>query len=101
MITKQQVLTLLKNYDLDNITIATVCSHSSLQIFDGARKEGFRTLGICVGKPPKFYEAFPKAKPDEYLVVESYKDIMNKTEELIQKNAIVIPHGSFVEYLGH
>jgi len=100
MITKQQVLTLLKNYDLDNITIATVCSHSSLQIFDGARKEGFRTLGICVGKPPKFYEAFPKAKPDEYLVVESYKDIMNKTEELIQKNAIVIPHGSFVEYLG-
>ncbi|HWR26162.1 MAG TPA: DUF1246 domain-containing protein, partial [Methanosarcina sp.] len=61
MITKQQILEFLKNYDKENITIATVCSHSSLQIFDGARKEGFRTLGICVGKPPKFYEAFPKA----------------------------------------
>ena len=100
MITKQQVLEFLKNYDLDNITIATVCSHSSLQIFDGARKEGFRTLGICVGKPPKFYEAFPRAKPDEYLIVESYEDIMNKVEELRKKNVIIIPHGSFVAYLG-
>lgn len=100
MITKQQVLEFLKNYDMENITIATVCSHSSLQIFDGARKEGFRTLGICVGKPPKFYDAFPKAKPDEYLIVDSYADIMNKVEELREKNVIIVPHGSFVAYLG-
>jgi len=100
MITKQQVLEFLKNYDLENITIATVCSNASLQIFDGARKEGFRTLGICVGKPPKFYEAFPRAKPDEYLVVESYTDIITRAEELRKKNTIIIPHGSFVAYLG-
>lgn len=100
MITKQQVLGILKNYDLGDLTIATVCSHSSLQIFDGARKEGFKTLGICVGKPPKFYEAFPKGKPDEYLIVDSYDDIMNKTEELRKRNTIIIPHGSFVAYLG-
>ena len=48
----------------------------------------------------KFYDAFPKAKPDEYLVVESYEDIMNKAEELIKKNTIIVPHGSFVAYLG-
>ncbi|MDD2439691.1 MAG: formate--phosphoribosylaminoimidazolecarboxamide ligase [Methanosarcinaceae archaeon] len=100
MITKEQVLGILKNYDLESLTIATVCSHSSLQIFDGARKEGFKTLGICVGKPPKFYEAFPKAKPDEFLVVENYGDIMNKAKELREKNTIIIPHGSFVAYLG-
>jgi len=100
MITKPQVFEFLKKYDLKNITIATVCSHSSLQIFDGARKEGFRTLGICIGKPPKFYEAFPKAKPDEYIIVDSYEDIMNKAEELRKKNTIIIPHGSFVAYLG-
>jgi 5-formaminoimidazole-4-carboxamide-1-(beta)-D-ribofuranosyl 5'-monophosphate synthetase len=40
MITKQQVLEFLKNYDMENITIATVCSHSSLQIFDGAKNSG-------------------------------------------------------------
>ena len=100
MITKTQIFEFLKKYDLKNITIATVCSHSSLQIFDGARKEGFRTLGICVGKPLKFYEAFPKAKPDEYLIVDSYEDIMTKAEELRKKNTIIVPHGSFVAYLG-
>ncbi len=100
MITKQQVLEFLKDYDPENITIATVCSHSSLQIFDGARKEGFRTLGICADKPPKFYDAFPRAKPDEYLIVESYTDIMNRAEELRKKNIIIIPHSSFIYYLG-
>jgi 5-formaminoimidazole-4-carboxamide-1-(beta)-D-ribofuranosyl 5'-monophosphate synthetase len=100
MITKQQVLEFLKDYDPENITIATVCSHSSLQIFDGARKEGFRTLGIYAGKPPRFYEAFPRAKPDEYLIVENYEDIMNRAEELRKKNTIIIPHSSFISYLG-
>ncbi|KYK25793.1 5-formaminoimidazole-4-carboxamide-1-(beta)-D-ribofuranosyl 5'-monophosphate synthetase, partial [Thermoplasmatales archaeon SG8-52-1] len=46
------------------------------------------------------YNAFPLGKPDEFLIVENYKDILNCTEELREKNAIIIPHGSFVEYLG-
>ncbi len=100
MITKQEVLDILEGYDKDNIAIATVCSHSSLQIFDGARKEGFRTIGICVGTPPKFYDAFPKAKPDEFFTVKDYKEILYKADELAAKNAIIIPHGSFVEYFG-
>ncbi len=83
-----------------NPTIATVCSHTSLQIFDGARKEGFKTLGICLGKPPRFYDAFPRAKPDEFFSVSSYQEIIEKTHELIEKDVIIIPHGSFVEYLG-
>lgn len=100
MIKKQEILDILEGYDKDALAIATVCSHSSLQIFDGARKEGFKTIGICMGAPPKFYDAFPKAKPDEFFVVKDYKDILSKTSELAAKNAIIIPHGSFVEYLG-
>ncbi|PKK86349.1 MAG: 5-formaminoimidazole-4-carboxamide-1-(beta)-D-ribofuranosyl 5'-monophosphate synthetase [Thermoplasmata archaeon HGW-Thermoplasmata-1] len=91
---------MLAGYDKDNLTIATVCSHSSLQIFHGARMEGFKTLGICVGKPPRLYDAFPLAKPDEFFAVDSYKDIPNHVEELAKRNVILIPHGSFVEYLG-
>ncbi len=100
MITKQEILDILEGYNKNNLTIATVCSHSSLQIFDGARKEGFKTIGICMGSPPKFYEAFPKAMPDEFFIVKDYEDILSKTDELAAKNAILIPHGSFVEYLG-
>lgn len=100
MVETKEILDILENYDKDNIAIATVCSHSSLQIFDGARKEGFRTIGICMGAPPKFYDAFPKAKPDEFFIVKDYKEILSKADELAAKNAVIIPHGSFVEYLG-
>ncbi len=100
MIPKQEILEILEGYDKENIAIATVCSHSSLQIFDGARKEGFRTIGICMGAKPRFYEAFPKARPDEFFIVKDYKDILSKADELAARNAIIIPHGSFVEYLG-
>jgi 5-formaminoimidazole-4-carboxamide-1-(beta)-D-ribofuranosyl 5'-monophosphate synthetase len=91
---------ILGDYDTKKLAITTVCSHSSLQIFNGARKEGFHTIGICIGSPPKFYDAFPLGKPDEFLVVETYQDILNHVAELREKNAVIIPHGSFVEYLG-
>lgn len=91
---------MLSTYDKKNLTIATVCSHSSLQIFNGARKEGFKTLGISVGERKRIYDAFPLGKPDEFFTVDSYKDIIKYAGEIREKNAIIIPHGSFVEYLG-
>jgi 5-formaminoimidazole-4-carboxamide-1-(beta)-D-ribofuranosyl 5'-monophosphate synthetase len=91
---------ILSGYDKKNLTIATVCSHSSLQIFNGAKKEGFRTIGISVGEVKKYYDAFPLGKPDKFFIVDSYKDIPKRSEELQDNNVIVIPHGSFVEYLG-
>jgi 5-formaminoimidazole-4-carboxamide-1-(beta)-D-ribofuranosyl 5'-monophosphate synthetase len=98
---KKNIQSLLKSYDVDDITIVTVCSHSSLQLFHGAKIEGFNTLGIAIGSErKKFYDAFPLAKPDEFLIVSNYKDILSHTKELKEKNAIIIPHGSFVEYLG-
>jgi len=99
MISKN-IYDMLTKYDKKNLTIATVCSHSSLQIFNGARKEGFKTLGISIGEKKKFYDAFPLGKPDEFFTVDNYKDILKYTDELQEKNVIVIPHGSFVEYLG-
>ncbi len=97
---KVKIDDILANYDKNKLTIATVCSHSSLQIFNGARKEGFKTLGISVGKVKKYYDAFPLGRPDEFFIVDNYKDINKYSEELQKKNVIVIPHGSFVEYLG-
>ena len=91
----------VESYDCSSITIAVVASHSSLQILHGARKEGFRTLGICVGEERrKMYSAFPGAEPDEWLILEDYKQLMDHAEFLRNRNAIMIPHGSLVEYLG-
>jgi 5-formaminoimidazole-4-carboxamide-1-(beta)-D-ribofuranosyl 5'-monophosphate synthetase len=80
--------------------IATLCSHSSLQIFHGARTEGFATLGICIGAPPRFYDAFPLARPDRFLSVAHAKELPSLSDRLRSEGAIVVPHGSFVEYVG-
>lgn len=100
MIPKEDVLEILRGYDKDDLTIATICSHSSLQIFHGARQEGFKTLGICIGQPPKFYDAFPLAKPDKFVCIESYKALLDYADDIVKENAVIIPHGSLVEYLG-
>ncbi|MFQ6060305.1 MAG: formate--phosphoribosylaminoimidazolecarboxamide ligase [Thermoplasmata archaeon] len=100
MIPKERIAEILSGYGED-ISIATVCSHSSLQIFDGARKEGFKTIGIAIGRPPKYYDAFPRAKPDEFFIVDTYPEIVDKASELAERNAVIVPHGSFVEYLGY
>jgi len=100
MIDKSEIQEILDDYELKELTIATVCSHSSLQIFHGARREGFKTLGICLGRPPKFYDAFPLAKPDAFLSLDSYGALLEESDRLVEENAIVVPHGSLVEYLG-
>ncbi len=90
----------LAGYDTSNLTIATVASHSSLQILHGARAEGFQTLGICVGEGRrKIYDAFPGADPDKWLMLDDYIQMLDHAEWLREQNAIIIPHGSLVEYL--
>ena len=81
-------------------TVTTLCSHSSLQIFHGARAEGFPTLGLAVGTPHRFYDAFPLARPDRFLSVPRVKDLSGAVDRLRAEGAVLIPHGSFVEYLG-
>jgi 5-formaminoimidazole-4-carboxamide-1-(beta)-D-ribofuranosyl 5'-monophosphate synthetase len=99
MVSHDRIKKILDSYDKDKITIATACSHSSLQIFHGAKKEGFRTLGIAVNQKTKIYDAFPQAKPDEFFFADSYSELLDKTDELISRNVVVVPHGSFVEYM--
>ena len=81
----------LKSYDQKGITIAVVASHSSLQILHGARKEGFRTLGIAVGENRRrFYSAFPGAEPDEWLMLDNYNQMLEHAEWFRENNVIVL-----------
>lgn len=96
MIAKKKIDEILSRYK--KFKIATICSHSSLQIFKGAREEGIKTIGIVQKDKRKLYESFPLGRPDEFLEVDSYSDI--PVDELVDEEAIIIPHGSFVEYVG-
>ena len=100
MVPKDRIDKILDGYDKSDITIATLCSHSSLQIFHGARKMGFKTIGLTVKGDTKHYDAFPLAKPDEIIKYGDFDELINRKDELIDRNTILIPHGSFVEYMG-
>lgn len=83
-----------------DFVIATIGSHSALQILKGARDEGMRTLVICKRGQERPYKAYGVA--DEILLLDDWADWNAALEEeLIKRNAIVIPHGSFIAYMGH
>ncbi|RLF05123.1 MAG: hypothetical protein DRJ60_06055 [Thermoprotei archaeon] len=87
------------NVDLSKITIATLGSHSALQILRGAKDEGFKTALICLKRRVNLYRRFNKLI-DEMLIVESFSEVAlpEIQEKLLSLNAILIPHGSLVEY---
>lgn len=77
--------------------ICTLASHSSLQIFKGAHDEGFQTIAICKRPDIKTYESFRVA--DTIIPVDNFAEIQQLDEELARQNAILIPHGSFMNAL--
>jgi 5-formaminoimidazole-4-carboxamide-1-(beta)-D-ribofuranosyl 5'-monophosphate synthetase len=78
-------------------TIATLGSHSALQILKGAHDEGFKTLAIANRETERLYRSF--AFVDEVIGVDKYSDFMDMLDDLQQRKVIVVPHGSFVAYL--
>jgi len=102
MIDRSEILGILSGYNESDIKIGTICSHSSLQIFHGARREGITSVGIVLRENKPYYESFPKATPDIFMEVESYKEILTDhfQKRLISENVVIVPHGSFVEYVG-
>lgn len=99
MIARHEIERIVEGYDPDRLTIATVGSHTALQILKGARDEGFRNLVICKRGTEAVYEHFGVA--DELLTVDRYDHLLMQQfqAELVKRNVILIPHGSFVEYL--
>ena len=78
-------------------TIATLGSHSALQILKGAHDEGFKTLVIALKKQVSFYQRFLFI--DEIISVNAFSEFPEIEKKLKDKKIIVIPHGSFVAYL--
>lgn len=83
---------------IQDYRIATIGSHTALQILKGAKDEGFTTIAIVTPETRKIYEHYGVA--DELIEIPDYSDFATIQDQLIHHNAIVIPHGSFVSYLG-
>ena len=81
-----------------NHKIATIGSHSALQILKGAKDEGFSTIAICLKGRERPYKLFNVA--DEIITINSYNELLKIQDKLIKKNAIFIPHASLIAYFG-
>lgn len=96
----------LEKYDFSNLTIATLGSHSALDICYGAKQLGFKTLVVAEKGRDKTYSLYYKTRDnlgcvDECLVTDKFSDLLKKSvqKRLMDKNCIFIPHRSFEVYL--
>jgi len=105
---------LISRYDFKNrpISIASLASHSMLDIARGAKDEGFRTLTLCKRGREQTYDKYFKTRSrekenvgciDESIILNDWKEITK--DDIIRKltnlNAIIIPHRSLEVYLGY
>jgi len=99
MITSKETGEMLEKYDLDKLAIGTLGSHSALNIFKGAKEEGFRTVCVCTKENAILYKKFPLV--DEMIIVKNFTELLSDElqEKLRRLNVVLIPHGSFTAYL--
>ncbi|MEL9991457.1 MAG: formate--phosphoribosylaminoimidazolecarboxamide ligase [Thermoproteus sp.] len=87
----------LKRYDLDRLAVATIASHTALQILRGAKAYGFKTIAVAKPGVGWFYRQFPFI--DEVWEAD-FSQFLKVAGRLVEENAVLVPHGSYVEYVG-
>jgi 5-formaminoimidazole-4-carboxamide-1-(beta)-D-ribofuranosyl 5'-monophosphate synthetase len=100
VIPKTEIDSILADYDKKKITVGTLGSHSALNIFKGAKEEGFNTVCVCKKENEIVYKRFPLA--DQLIIIKDYVNLLDDSvqRKLKQANTILIPHGSFNAYVG-
>jgi 5-formaminoimidazole-4-carboxamide-1-(beta)-D-ribofuranosyl 5'-monophosphate synthetase len=84
--------------NIKDYAICTIGSHSALQIMKGAKDEGIKAICVCFRGKTQPYISYKVA--DEIIEIDTIEEFFKVEKELMKRNAIVIPHGSFVSYLG-
>ncbi len=111
MISKQDVLEVLNEYDKRRITIGVLGSHSALDVCDGARDEGLPNVVVCQKGRDALYTNYYRSREvnglhkgvvDETLALDKFDAILTESvqQELVRRNTLFIPNRSFVVYSG-
>jgi 5-formaminoimidazole-4-carboxamide-1-(beta)-D-ribofuranosyl 5'-monophosphate synthetase len=111
MIDREAIVEVLERYDPSGIRIATIGSHSALDVCDGAVEEGFRTFVACErGREAPYARYFRASRDkeghavrgtvDEALVLEKFRDVLSEKVQthLRDLNAVFVPNRSFTSY---
>lgn len=113
MIDRSKVLEVLKGYDLDDLRIGMIASHSALDTADGAVEEDFKTLAVCQEGREKPYVKYFRAGRDkkgkivtgmidEVMMLKKFPQILEPENQdfLRSKNTLFVPNRSFTSYCG-
>ena len=111
MIDREVIVEVLERYDPSGIRIATIGSHSALDVCDGAVEEGFRSFVVCErGRDAPYTRYFrgmrdAEGRPrrgmvDDAIVLDKFRDVLSEKmqAELRGRNAIFVPNRSFTSY---
>ncbi len=93
--------TLLKGYDLQNLTVGVLGGHSALDVCHGAKMFGFGT--VCIGRKgrEKTYAKYFKTRKDvgcvdETIVVDQFQDVLKKQiQQKLRKMNTVFVHNRY------
>jgi len=101
----------VRGYDLEDICIGSVASHSALDVADGAVEEGFKTVLYCQKGREKTYSRYFKAKReddrvvrgmvDECVVYDRFDRMLEGDEQdrMLSSNMLFVPNRSFTSYV--
>ncbi|HVD06966.1 MAG TPA: DUF1246 domain-containing protein, partial [Nitrososphaeraceae archaeon] len=80
MIGTDSISKVVIKYDVKNIHLAVIGSHSALEIMDGAKDERLRTVCICQKGRELPYLRF-KRLADEIILVDKFSDLVFKENQ--------------------
>jgi len=84
-----------------NASVAVLASHSALDVLDGAKEEGMRTIAIAKRGRERAYREFPVV--DRLIVLEDYARMVDGdvVSELNSDGSVFVPNRSFAVYVGY
>ncbi|NOR79135.1 MAG: DUF1297 domain-containing protein [Methanophagales archaeon] len=107
MISQEEIKAVLDEYNLNEVTIGVLGSHSALDICRGAKDLGFRTLVVCQKGREQTYARYYRTEDalgivDRTIILDNFTDITQERvqKEMREQNVIFIPHRSFEVYVG-
>ena len=111
MIEREAIVKVLEAYDSSKIRVATIGSHSALDVCDGAVEEGFRTIAVCErGREAPYARYFrairdpegraTRGSVDDAIVLPRFRDVLTEKvqDHLRAQSAVFIPNRSFTSY---
>ncbi|MEM3031033.1 MAG: formate--phosphoribosylaminoimidazolecarboxamide ligase family protein [Candidatus Micrarchaeia archaeon] len=107
MISGKEIQEVIRRHRYSRPCIATLGSHSALDICLGAKKEGLKTIVVCQKGREETYARFYKSDGkagvvDEVIVLDRFADVVKDEvqEKLRRAQAVFVPHRSFEVYVG-